>query len=269
MRNDLELKFARELDKAEEEVLKKVARWLGEALARLPWGKAEEIQRWQPTTKLSLYKILAEHVGKVFAAGRAHGKKLCAAARKRELADYELPEFNFDYVSDVKVMPVQAIRVLEARQLVLSGVFESDLINAVKKVLISHLGGLPRKEAEEEIAKVLDSARDRASLIVTTETTYAYNRGRLISFKEAKVDYVRFSAVMDARTSPQCRSRHGLVMAIDDPALPYNTPPLHGRCRSVLTPVYSRYQPEYITPETLDWSKVVPLPKGWRAGGVD
>ena len=31
-----------------------------------------------------------------------------------------------------------------------------------------------------------------------------------------------------------CRERHGLVMRMDDPRLPYNTPPIHVRCRSLL-----------------------------------
>jgi SPP1 gp7 family putative phage head morphogenesis protein len=123
---------------------------------------------------------------------------------------------------------------------------------------------MSRKDAEKAIAELLCVNMNRAELIVTTETTYAYNRGRLSSFHQNDVDYVRFSAVMDARTSPQCRSRHGLIMAMDDPRLPSNTPPLHGRCRSILTPIYSAYQPELITKESLDWSDVKPLPKGWR-----
>lgn len=259
--------FLRDLDKAETEVINRIDRWLQSATRNMPWGtKTDKILNWVPRTS-SLNNILAEHSGAIFAAGRAHGLILCRLARgELKLADYTLPEFNFDYDADPKVVPLQAIRALENRQMVLAGVFEIDLLTQIKKTLISHLGGLPRPEAEREIAEVLQSTRNRASLIVTTETTYAYNRGRLASFREANVDYVRFSAVMDARTSPQCRSRHGLVMAMDDPELAANTPPLHGHCRSVLTPIYSRYQGKYITAETTDWSNAKPLPKGWHAG---
>jgi hypothetical protein len=83
-------------------------------------------------------------------------------------------------------------------------------------------------------------------------------------FHDAEVDYLRFSATIDDRTSPQCRSRHGLVLRMGSAELAANIPPLHGRCRSVLSPLFSQYQPEYITQESLDWSKVAALPKGWR-----
>ena len=45
---------------------------------------------------------------------------------------------------------------------------------------------------------------------------------------------VEFSAIMDDRTTEMCAERHGLVMRLDDPRLPENTPPLHFRCRSLL-----------------------------------
>lgn len=125
--------------------------------------------------------------------------------------------------------------------------------------------GTSRDETESRIVDLLQDTQERASLITTTESTYAYNRGRLVSFKENDVDYVRFSAIRDGRTSEQCNSRHGLIMRLDDPRLADNTPPLHGRCRSVLDPLYSEYQPEMLTKENQDWSKVVALPKGWRA----
>ncbi|MDI6711475.1 MAG: minor capsid protein [Bacillota bacterium] len=256
------------LDRAEERVLAEIERWLREVLARIPWSlPPAALARWHPETCRNLSKILADHASRTFRLGRVDGKALARLARDHKLADYSLPEFNFDYDAEARVLPVQAIRQMEARQLVLAGVFEFDLIAGVKKILVGHLAGVPRKDAEAEIAGLIQKTRDRASLIVTTETTYAYNRGRLVAFKESGVDYVRFSAVMDARTSPQCRSRHGKVMRLDDPDLATNTPPLHGRCRSVLTPVYSRYQPELITAEAQDWSQVAPLPKGWRAGG--
>ena len=48
---------------------------------------------------------------------------------------------------------------------------------------------------------------------------------------------VEFMAITDARTTPICMERDGLVLALDDPRLPANTPPLHYMCRSVLSPV--------------------------------
>jgi SPP1 gp7 family putative phage head morphogenesis protein len=212
-----------------------------------------------------LAKLLAGHGAKMVAIGVAHGEQIIKALHRRhdkkKMAEY--PEFDFDYTADPRLIPVQAVEAMEKRAMVLAGNVGSDITGAVKKIVISHMVEVSRKEAEEQIADMLKANRDRGSLIVTTETTYAYNRGRLASFAEHEVDHIQFSSVMDARTSVQCRTRHGLIMAMDDPRLAANTPPLHGRCRSVLVPVYGSYQPELLTPKSINWDEVAPLPKGW------
>ncbi|MED0680577.1 minor capsid protein [Aneurinibacillus thermoaerophilus] len=228
-------------------------------------------------------KVLKEHAVETFAHGQATGDVLVRELHKkynrRKLADWQPTHRRTIRLADDDnevpfwqqedwFKPHEAIRALEARNLVLAGSWESDIITKTKQIAIQQLQGMPRKEAEKEIAELLRVNKNRAELIVTTETTYAYNRGRLSSFHANQVDYVQFSAVMDARTSQQCRSRHGLIMSMDDPRLPLNTPPLHGRCRSILVPIYSEYQPELITEKSLDWSKVKPLPKGWRPDGA-
>ncbi|MEW6424986.1 MAG: minor capsid protein [Bacillota bacterium] len=259
----------KQLDDAETEFLARWEGWLNK-MGKLPVDSpAKEILSWHPPNSGELADLLAGHLAEMFAAGRAHGDRLVAELRRkyagRRLAD--LPVFDFDYKTDPKLLPLQAIRAMEERALVLAGIVEAELVAEVKKAIIRRLTGVPRKEVEAEIQHIINANRNRASLITTTETTYAYNRGRLVSFREHGVDYVQFSAILDKRTSVQCRTRHGLVMRLDDPRLPRNTPPLHGHCRSVLKPIFSKYQPELITPERLDWRKAAPLPKGWRAGG--
>lgn len=159
--------------------------------------------------------------------------------------------------------PEDAIKEMERRNLVLAGGVEADIVQAVKKIMLDHLTGTGRAQTEEKIADLRKFTESRASKTTTTETTYVCNRARMISYREYHVYYVRFTAIMDARTSPQCKSRHGLVMAMDDPALAANTPPLHGKCRSLLTPIYGRYEPELITASNTNWAAVVALPKGW------
>ncbi|WCK54959.1 phage minor head protein [Aneurinibacillus sp. Ricciae_BoGa-3] len=116
--------------------------------------------------------------------------------------DEDLPYWQ----QDTWFKPHEDIWALEARKLVLAGNWKSDIITKVKQIAIHQLLGMSRKEAEQTISQLLRVNMNRAQLIVTTETTYAYNRGRLSSFHTNDVDYVRFSAVMEARTSPQCRN---------------------------------------------------------------
>ncbi len=275
----LEQVFFRQLDKDEANLLRNYERWLSRYFEKLPWHRIERLKKGfrlekagmvdviiPRTDEKGLAKLLAGHGGKMVAAGRAHGDRLIRELHRRyggkKLAEY--PEFDFDYSMDPRLIPVQAVDAMERRALVLAGNVGSDIVSSIKKIVISHLVDVSREETENRVAEILKDNRDRGSLIVTTETTYAYNRGRLAGFAEHKVDYVQFSAVMDARTSVQCRSRHGLVMAMDDSRLGGSTPPLHGRCRSVLAPVYGAYQPELLTPERMNWDEAAPLPKGWR-----
>lgn len=216
----------------------------------------EEILRWHLPFPGHRVRILNEHGKEVLFAGVAHADAECKEKQRRY--GFRLVEYP-----GIRVTPEEAIKEMEKRILVLAGGVEADIVLAVKKIMLDHLAGTGRAQTEEKIADLRKFTESRASLITTTETTYVYNFARMISYRENHVDYVRFTAIMDARTSPQCKSRHGLVMAMDDPALAANTPPLHGRCRSLLTTIYGRYEPELITVVNTNWAAVVALPKGW------
>ncbi|MDR1701278.1 MAG: minor capsid protein [Sporomusaceae bacterium] len=213
-----------------------------------------------------LGNILTKHALEALAAGQAHARILTdeqhtTFERKNKLAaPISVDPANF------WITPTAAIDALEVRENMLANDVEGELWRDVKKTLLEHLQGATRKETITALALLPKVNLRRAELIITTEGTYAYNRGRLKGYQEAQVDYVRFSAVMDMRTSDQCRSRHGKIIAMNSPDLANNTPPLHGRCRSLLSPLFSEYYPEYFTEEALDWSKTAPLPKGWRPG---
>lgn len=253
------------LDKAELDALVKYDRWLRAVFSHIPLGIGEqEIHQYHLPQPGMLSSLLYQHSAEMFTVGQGHGDAETAALRRKfkvKLATLPVLEANREFT------PEEALKVLRARQLKLAGDVEMKLVSAIKQILLDYLVGGDRRAAQKSIATLLEHNEARAANIVRTETTYAYNRGRLASYRENNVDYVRFSAILDSRTSVICRSRHGLVMAMDDPDLSANTPPLHGHCRSVLTPIYSRYEPDLITPENTNWRHVVPLPKGWLTDG--
>lgn len=226
--------------------------------------------------------FLTDEVTAVFAIGEAHAALLCREKIKRfeehklslflpwflNASDRRLVDLMDVDPKDFWLRPKEAIEAFRLRENMLAKDVSGALWKEVRPILAEHFEGVSRKETLVKLEKLQGVTERRAELIVTTESTYAYNRGRLAGFKKAEVDYVRFSAVMDARTSPQCRSRHGKVMRLGSAELAGNTPPLHGRCRSILSPIYSKYEPEEITPENTDWSKAAPLSKNWRTGGA-
>ncbi len=268
----------KQLDEAEGRLLSRWDSWFKQALGSIPWREYEQLRKAggarvldkAPEINLNagrLGKILSIHAVEMLAAGQAHAQILCQDLHQtykgRKLSDY--PGFDFNYEDDNRVIPEKAIKAMESRSVYLAGDVSGDLLSGMKKIMTQFLAGTSRTEAEGALETLLNSNQDRASLITTTETTYSYNRGRLAGYAENQVDYVQFSAIIDSRTSLQCASRHGLLMKLDNPDISSNTPPLHGRCRSVLNPVYSAYQPELIVDRKLDWSYAAPLPKGWAA----
>lgn len=267
----------KQIDKAESRLINNYEKWLNETVKTIPWREYDRLQKVGGIKALAqapfpvtintsaLAKILTNHAVEMLGAGKAHAKLLTTNLhrqyKKQKLA---YPGFDFDYTDDNRVIPLKAISAMEKRSIYLSGDIDGSLLAEVKKIMTRFLAGASRIESEADLQEVLTSNFKRAQMIATTETTYSYNRGRLIGYKESLVDYVSFSAIMDSRTSPICSSRHGLLMRLDDPELDYNTPPLHGRCRSVLNPVYSAYQPDLIIENNLDWKRTAPLPSGWN-----
>lgn len=223
--------------------------------------------------------MLTSHAQDLLAAGQAHAGILVQDLHRqydtKKLADWQpwfLGEGSYRKLASPIVIdpenfwlePVAALDALGARESMLAHDVEGTLWVDVKEIMLNHLRGVSRKETIAALDDLSQVNLRRAELITTTEGTYAYNRGRLAGYHDAAVDYVMFSAVMDMRTSRQCLSRHGKVMRMDSADLANNVPPLHGRCRSVLSPLFSAYQSNYMTKDNLDWSKVAPLPKGWK-----
>lgn len=93
----------------------------------------------------------------------------------------------------------------------------------------------------------------RLENIVRTNLIESYNTGRLNLYRSElvrdAVPAVMYSAIMDSRTTPFCRSWDGKVMKLDDPRVDEVTPPNHYQCRSILVPVTS--VEEYTISETL------------------
>src|SRR5258708_30753447 len=71
--------------------------------------------------------------------------------------------------------------------------------------------------------------------------TDAYNQGRISMAKDPDVvdmlAGMRYSAVLDDRTTEICQFLNEKVFEMDDPALEQLAPPNHFNCRSILVPV--------------------------------
>jgi SPP1 gp7 family putative phage head morphogenesis protein len=173
--------------------------------------------------------------------------------------------------------PAQA--AVARRALTLAGNFSGDQLTAIKghlQAAIVPVDGklLSRPELLQKIEGTLLVGKTRAEMIARTELTNAYNSGRVqTALQSSLVTHFRFLAISDARTTPICRGRNGMLIPVTDRgAIGANSPALHVRCRSVLSPVMAGLNPTHAKwaqdPER-DYqarNNLAPLPKGWRTG---
>ena len=182
--------------------------------------------------------LLERYVGHVLVEGMVQGRSDVEFLRSRlQRRGVRLAA----RVDGEPVVPEGAIDFIRHRR-DLGRFFEQDQVDAVRTILDNGLQqGASVKQVMDALQTALPDAigKARAENIARTEATTAFNQGRLEAFRETKgfVAAVEFMAITDARTTPICTERDGLVLAIDDPDLPANTPPLHYMCRSVLSPV--------------------------------
>jgi len=149
--------------------------------------------------------------------------------------------------------PTLAIESFDNRAWLIDDVIDSALQSQIRYELFEHLkGGRTLAETIDNIRQIFEpwigdptklapGSEDllsafRIENIVRTESTWAYNQGRL-AVADAAGDYIigfQFSAIIDDRTTETCRKADGLVLRKDAATTIKLTPPLHYQCRSVL-----------------------------------
>ena len=116
------------------------------------------------------------------------------------------------------------------------------------------------------IPGIMDVSRRNASALVHSSIMQVANDARMATFKanDDIVKGVRFLATLDSHTSLQCIANSGAEWTLDGEPMsgttqPFNPPPLHFNCRSMLVPVTLSYRELGID---------VDEPKGTRASDL-
>lgn len=158
----------------------------------------------------------------------------------------------------------------------ITGVIRDDLTQKAKRLILDAVANGEALEVTVEKAKQMfmpyigmpDGVADevvqpyRLETILRTNITKVYNKARLASILDPEVvpflAAVRYSAILDTRTTEQCQLMHGKYFKLNDPALGRACPPLHFNCRSILVPVtraQAKKNPipaeEFVTPSLL------------------
>jgi SPP1 gp7 family putative phage head morphogenesis protein len=152
--------------------------------------------------------------------------------------------------------PTAAISHLKTKAIDLASTTNDAIIKDVKRVLMTSLEtGATGRETAEGLKEVFEPwvgdptlkrgqeqlKPHRLENIVRTESTNAFNQGRLVEARRPGiVENMRgmeYSAIIDARTTDVCLKLDGRVFKMSDPQLDNLRPPNHFMCRSILVPV--------------------------------
>ncbi|MCC5616366.1 minor capsid protein [Nostoc sp. CHAB 5836] len=193
----------------------------------------------------------------------------------------------FDDGTQRKGVEVRSIRNIPAENAILGRINQlaQDVTNSeykkIQQDLLAAVTPQPdtkqpisRNELLKRIERILGTKSGkyakRAERIARTELTFAYNAGRLETYRESGlVSGVRFYTILDERRCEICASRHGLVIPLEDwKAIAANSPPVHVNCRCVLSPVLKK-SPELKQPDRqVQNRELVPRPVLWAAAGI-
>lgn len=186
----------------------------------------------------------------------------------REMASAGFVSGRMDFRSEVmgkrdhavSVTPREAARFMDERMFWVSGVMRDDLTKRAQTILMQAI-----KMGEELLdtvgkleeaftpyvgkkgikAEVVTPAR--LETIVRTNLSEAYNQGRLAGIHDPEmapfIVGVRYSAILDERTTEICSYLHGMVFKPEEPDIDRLAPPNHFNCRSVILPVIIGEEP--------------------------
>lgn len=151
--------------------------------------------------------------------------------------------------------PVGAIKWLLDSEFWITDVLADDLLSAAQRIIVNGLKtGAPTSVMMGQLfqafvpylgGNVGDAviSPSRLETIVRTNTTTAYNHGRLTEMLGADVapfvDGARWESILDSRTTEVCKFLSGYVFALPRQAddLEALLPPRHFNCRSIILPI--------------------------------
>lgn len=177
-------------------------------------------------------------------------------------------------------IPREALRFLNTKSITLAGDTYGELEKAVRTVLRSKLElGLTVRETVQRLRDAFEPfvapgglPAHRLEAIARTESTSAFNMGRLVEARDADIvefmTGMQYSAILDSRVTEVCKHLDDKVFRMSDPDLDKLKPPNHVNCRSILVPVtIAQEVPEgqFITEKQKAIAKSVDDPKEKRS----
>jgi len=101
-----------------------------------------------------------------------------------------------------------------------------------EELLLSLITGRTDRETADIIANKFATGASQARRLVRTESCNLANQMEMASYEECGIEYYRFVATLDLKTSSICRSLDGKRFKVSEQQPGLNCPPMHPWCRS-------------------------------------
>lgn len=101
-----------------------------------------------------------------------------------------------------------------------------------EQMLLGLLTGKTEGEMAKELANKFATGAFEARRLVRTESNFVNGQMQLNAYDECDADEYEFVAVLDLRTSKQCRALDGQIFKVKDAKVGVNMNPMHPFCRS-------------------------------------
>lgn len=101
-----------------------------------------------------------------------------------------------------------------------------------EELLLSLITGRTDRETADIIANKFAAGSSQARRLVRTESCNLANQMEMASYEDCGIEYYRFVATLDLRTSSICRSLDGKRFKVSEQQPGLNCPPMHPWCRS-------------------------------------
>ncbi len=226
----------------------------------------KEAERWGTVTEVRLPKgtrvlRIADYIDDAqqeLVLPRSSKFRMLAGGGLEYIGRVNVKSFSFlvTYASVPTFSPKAAIKWLKEKAFWVADVLTGGLEEDIRLAIINGLKyGTPTDEIVTNIAQVyipylgdptavkngeLPTAA-RLETVVRTNLTESYNQGRINTFVKPDMmpflDGIRYSAILDSRTTPVCQFLHEKIFKPEDIVSSGLTPGNHFNCRSLVVPV--------------------------------
>ncbi len=146
--------------------------------------------------------------------------------------DTNTPEDSESLTEEVIYLALTLEAVIECIEL------SKEIIESIENVLKEEVVNQESKfNLTTKILELWKKNKYRAETWAKTFSADIVNNVALARYEQHGIEECIFSAIIDERTSRQCRALNGLIMKVGSPEARRFLPPLHPRCRSKILPI--------------------------------